>query len=47
MEGMSKSVVVIGSMVSVLMLACMAVVLTAALGASQTQTVTLVGDRPR
>jgi acid phosphatase type 7 len=43
MEGMSKSVVVIGVMASALMLACMAVVLTAVPGASKTQTVTLVG----
>src|SRR5215211_4116424 len=43
MEGMRKTVVVIGVMVSAMLLACMAVVLTAAPGASKTQTVTLVG----
>jgi acid phosphatase type 7 len=40
---MSKIVVVIGSMVSAMLLACMAARLTAAPGASQTRTVTLVG----
>jgi acid phosphatase type 7 len=43
MEGMSKSVLVVGSMVSAMLLACMAVVLTAAPGVAQTKTVTLVG----
>jgi hypothetical protein len=43
MKGMSKSVVVVVSMVSAMLLACMAAVLMATPGASQTQTVTLVG----
>src|SRR5215212_6091612 len=43
MEGMSKSVVVIGAMASAMLLACMATVLTASPGASQTRPVTLVG----
>src|SRR5215211_2324411 len=43
MEGMSKSVLVVGAMASAMLLACMAVVLTAVPGASQTRTVTLVG----
>jgi hypothetical protein len=43
MEGMRKAVVVVGSMASAMLLACMAAVLTAVPGASQTQTVTLVG----
>jgi hypothetical protein len=40
---MSKTVVVIGSMASAMVLACMAAVLTAVPGATQTQMVTLVG----
>jgi acid phosphatase type 7 len=40
---MSKTVLVVGSIASALLLACMAAVLTATPGASQTQTVTLVG----
>ncbi len=40
---MSKTVLVVGSIASAMVLACMAAVLTAAPGASQTQTVTLVG----
>ena len=40
---MSKSVVVLGSMASAMVLACMAALLTAVPGATQTQTVTLVG----
>src|SRR5918992_5229955 len=43
MEGMSKSVVVLGSMASAMLLACMALLLTAVPGASKTQMVTLVG----
>jgi acid phosphatase type 7 len=43
MEGMSKIVLVIGSMVSAMVLACMATVLTATPGGGKTQTVTLVG----
>jgi acid phosphatase type 7 len=43
MEGMSKTVVVLGSMASAMVLACMAALLTAVPGATQTQTVTLVG----
>src|SRR5215211_2970455 len=43
MKGMSKTVLAVGSMTSALLLACMAAVLTATPGASQTQTVTLVG----
>src|SRR5918999_4836575 len=42
MKGMSKTVVV-GSMTSAMLLACMVAVLTAVPGASQTQRVTLVG----
>jgi len=42
MYGMRKAVVV-GSMTSAMLVACMAVLLTAVPGASQTQTVTLVG----
>jgi len=42
MEGMSKTVI-IGSMASALLLACMAALLTAVEGASKPQTVTLVG----
>ena len=40
---MSKTVLVVGSMVSAMVLACIVAVLTATPGASQTQTVTLVG----
>ena len=40
---MSKTVLVVGAIASALLLACMAVLLTATPGASQTQTVTLVG----
>jgi len=40
---MSKTVVVLGSMASAMVLACMAALLTAVPGATQTQTVTLVG----
>ena len=40
---MSKSVVVIGSLASALLLACMAAVLTAKPGDGKPQTVTLVG----
>jgi hypothetical protein len=43
MKGMSKTVLVVGSIASAMVLACMAAVLTATPGASQTQTVTLVG----
>src|SRR5918992_1714238 len=43
MEGMSKSVVVLGAMASAMVLACMAALLTAVPGASKTQMVTLVG----
>ena len=40
---MSKTVLVVGSMASAVLLACVAVVLTAAPGVGQTRTVTLVG----
>jgi acid phosphatase type 7 len=43
MEGMSKIVLAAGSMAAAILLACMAAVLTAVPGASQTRTVTLVG----
>jgi acid phosphatase type 7 len=43
MEGMSKIVVGLGSMVAAMLLACMAAELTAVEGASQRRTVTLVG----
>ena len=43
MEGMSKSVLVVGAMASAMVLASMAAGLTAVEGASQTRTVTLVG----
>src|ERR671910_433174 len=43
MEGMSKSVLVVGAMASAMVLACMAALLTAVPGASQARTVTLVG----
>jgi hypothetical protein len=44
MEGMSKSVLVISSMASAMMLACMtALLMTATPGASKARTVTLVG----
>jgi hypothetical protein len=43
MKGMSKSVLVVGSMVSAMLLACMVAVLTAVPGVGKTQTVTLIG----
>jgi alkaline phosphatase len=43
MEGMSKSILVVGAMASAMLLASMAAMLTAVPGASKTQTVTLVG----
>jgi acid phosphatase type 7 len=43
MEGMSKTVVVIGSMAWAMVRACLAALLTATPGASKTRTVTLVG----
>jgi hypothetical protein len=43
MEGMRMTVLVVGAMASAMVLACMAVVLTAVPGASQTRTVTMVG----
>src|SRR5215208_6723232 len=43
MEGMSKIVLAVGAMASAMLLASMAVVLTAVPGVTQTQTVTLVG----
>jgi acid phosphatase type 7 len=43
MKGMSKTVLVVGSIASAMMLACMVAVLTAAPSVSKTQTVTLVG----
>jgi hypothetical protein len=43
MEGMSKTVLAVGAIASAMVLACMAAVLTALPGASQTRTVTLVG----
>jgi hypothetical protein len=43
MEGMSKTAIIVGSMASAMVLACMAALLTAVPGATQTQTVTLVG----
>jgi hypothetical protein len=43
MEGMSKTVLIVGAMTSAMVLACMAAVLTAVPGASQARTVTLVG----
>jgi hypothetical protein len=43
MEGMTKAVLVVGAMASVMVLACTAALLTAVPGASQTRTVTLVG----
>jgi acid phosphatase type 7 len=43
MEGMRMTVLVVGAMASAMVLACMAAVLTAVPGASQTRTVTLVG----
>jgi hypothetical protein len=43
MEEMSKTVLAVGAMTSAMVLACMATVLTAVPGASQTRTVTLVG----
>jgi hypothetical protein len=42
-EGMSKTFLVVGSIASAMLLACMAALLTAAPGVSQTKTVTLVG----
>src|SRR5215212_7073238 len=41
--GMNKTVLAVGAIASAMLLACMAAGLTAAPGASQTQTVTLVG----
>jgi acid phosphatase type 7 len=43
MEGMSKTLIVVGAMASAMVLASMAALLTAVPGASQTRTVTLVG----
>src|SRR5215218_8615284 len=43
MKRMSKTVLVVAAMASAMLLACMAAVLTAVPGASQTRTVTLVG----
>jgi hypothetical protein len=43
MKGMSKTVLVVGSLASAMVLAYMVAVLTATPGASKTQTVTLVG----
>src|ERR671910_2649269 len=43
MEGMSKITLALGAMASAMVLACMAAVLTAVPGATQTQMVTLVG----
>jgi acid phosphatase type 7 len=43
MEGMRMTVLVVGAMASAMVLACMAAVLTAVPGASQTRTVTMVG----
>src|SRR3712207_6065335 len=43
MDGMSKSVLVVGSMASAMLLACMAAVLTAVEGVGKPRTVTLVG----
>src|SRR5918999_4028206 len=43
MKGMRKAVLVVVAMASAMVLACMLAVLTAVPGASQTQTVTLVG----
>src|SRR5215208_6124574 len=43
MEVMSKTVLVVGAMAAAMVLACMAALLTATPGASQTRTVTLVG----
>jgi acid phosphatase type 7 len=43
MKRMSKTVLVVAAMDSAMLLACMAAVLTAVPGASQTRTVTLVG----
>jgi hypothetical protein len=43
MEGMSKTILAVGARASAMVLACMAAVLTAGSGATQTQTVTLVG----
>jgi hypothetical protein len=42
-EGMSKTFLVVGSIASAMLLACMAALLTAGPGVSQTKTVTLVG----
>jgi hypothetical protein len=47
MEGMSKSVLAVGTMVSAMVLASMAAGLTAVEGASQTRTVTLLDQAPR
>jgi acid phosphatase type 7 len=43
MDGMSKTVVIVGAMASAMLLACMAAVLTAVPGGGKPQTVTLVG----
>src|SRR5918994_6750054 len=43
MDGMSKTVVIVGAMASAMVLACMAAVLTAVPGGGKPQTVTLVG----
>jgi acid phosphatase type 7 len=43
MKGMSKTALVVGAMASAMVLACIVAVLTATPGASQAQTVTLVG----
>jgi acid phosphatase type 7 len=44
MEGMRKTVLVVGSIAAEMLLACMAVVLTATPGASQTVTLVGAGD---
>jgi acid phosphatase type 7 len=44
MEGMSKTVLVVGSIAAAMLLACMAAVLTAVPGASQTVTLVGAGD---
>jgi hypothetical protein len=43
MEGMSKSILAVGTMTSAMVLACMAAVLTATPGVGKARTVTLVG----
>jgi hypothetical protein len=47
MEGMRKTVLVVGSISAAMLLACMAVVLTAVPGASQTVTLVGAGDFAR